>query len=499
MIAAVLLMALHGAVFVEQEYAGPFPSSEPYLDWRDSLGYHICDLDGDGASDILLTTEVVFQRDGAFRNENRHALPELGESAICQVWNRDIYFRTATRLEVIRWEDSAWKRILSQEIDWPTSGDIDTGDGPQEAGRAAVNKFGGYLHDLDGDGNPEIAVPGPDGVHIYRRTGAFFEPAGVLDIYPPVSLEPQSGVALWPDADRLIQSPYLSRSCSYGFKGDQITVVHRERLSQTQCRYHWARYSIAVQDDHVSVQGPIAEMMSDAVSTLHTDALRLNDDDLQICRVDRRKIYQSSLPMPILEIAVTSVNRKETVTLQMLASVMDPLFVDVNHDGRKDLILQGTGYFDGGLRETVLRATSRRRVDLLVHIHLQTDTNSFSELPDIAHTFVVDLDQPPLRYAAMAHLLYLGLILNLEGDFDGDGFLDAAVHDRPDRVAVFLGSPDGFMDKPYAVVPASPRSTVQATDIDGDGHSDLIVSHWAEDDSGPMPRDVMYLLRDSAP
>jgi hypothetical protein len=203
--------------------------------------------------------------------------------------------------------------------------------------------------------------------------------------------------------------------------------------------------------------------------------------------------------MPIREVTVTSVKWKESVTLQMLASVMEPLFVDVNNDGRQDVILQGTGYFEGGLRETLLRATGRRRVDLLVHVYFQTETNTYTESPSIVHTFEIDLDKPPLPDSTMAHLMYLGLILNLDGDFDGDGFHDAAVHDRPDRVAIFLGSPDGFMNKPYAVVPVSPRSTVQAADFDGDGHSDLTVSHWTESDSGPISRDVFYLLRDTAP
>jgi hypothetical protein len=459
----------------------------------------MCDVDGDGATDILLTTEVVFQRDGAFRDENRQPLPDFGTSTILQVWNRDIYFRSTTRLEVIRWDDSTWKRILSQEIAWPASGDIDAGDGPQEAGRAAVNKFGGYLHDLDGDGNPEIAVPGPDGVHIFLRKGPFFELAGVLGIYPPLRLEPRIGAALWPESDRVIEPPSLSRSCSYGFDGGQITVVHRESLSLSECRYHWLRYSIATQDDRVSVQGPIAESTSDVVNPRGTDAVRLSDDDLQLCHVNRRRIYQSSLPMPILEVSISSVAREESVTLQMVASIMDPVFVDVDSDGRRDLILQGTGYFEGGLRETLLRATGRRRVDLLVHVYLQTESNLFVESPSIVHTFEVDLDRPPLPRSTMAHLMYHGLILNLEGDFDGDGFRDAAVHDRPDRIAVFLGSPDGFKSKPYAVAPATPKAVAQVGDFDGDGRSDLIVSHLADDQSDAPSRDVLYLLRDAAP
>ena len=499
MIAAVLTLALHGAVFVEQEYAGPFPVSFPEYGWHEP-SFRITDLDGDGATDILQASEVVFQRDGAFRNQNREALPDFGESAVCQVWNRDIYFRTATRLEVIRWEESGWKRVLSQEVDWPESGDIDAGDGPNEAGRVAVNTFGGYLNDLDGDGKPEVTVPGPDGVHIYRKDGAFFVPASVLDIYPPARLEPRTDVALWPESDRVIEPPSLSRGCEYRIGDGQVTVLSREVLSQSECRFLVARFPLAVGDDHSFAVGPTTEVTSEAVIARRTGAFWLNDDDIvDVCHFDWRTIYRSSLPMPIFEAEVSTNGGKEFVSMQMLASAGGPHIVDLDGDRRQDLVFQGTGYFDGGLRETVLRATSRRRVDLLVNIHLQTSTNTFTENPSVVHAFSVELDKPPLHFTEMVRKLHNGNLLNLEGDFDGDGHHDAAVHDRPDRVAIFLGSAKGFDNKPFAEVPASPNSDVHAADFDGDGRSDIVVSHWGADDPDLPLRDVLYLLRDSAP
>lgn len=499
MIAALCMVAIHGAVFVEQEYAGPFPF------WRtdsgySNPGYRACDLDGDGFTDLLLGSEAIFQRDGAFRNENRHALPDFGESAICQAWDRDIYFRMAARLEVIRWEDSGWKRVLSQQIDWPLAGDLEAGDGPQEAGRAAVNRFGGYLYDLNGDGVPEIAVAGPDGVHVYRRNGAFFEPAGVLNIYPPVRLEPRTDVTLWPEHDRTIQPPTLDRSCSYRFEGNRVTVVYGENLLPRQYRLRTARYTLLLQDNDGFILGPATETASEVVEGRSFGGIRLNDDDtIDFLKVDWRKIYQSSLPMPIVDMKVSTNAGKDFVTLQMIASVADPLIVDLNEDGRQDLVLQGTGYFDGGLRETVLRVTSRRRVDLLTHVYLQTESNTFTDSPSIVDTFDVELDKPPIQWSEMARILYDGEILNLEGDFDGDGYHDAAVHDRPDRIAIYLGSPEGFANKPYAEAAATPNSVFFVADFDGDGRSDMVVSHPETEDPATPLRDEMFLLRDSAP
>jgi len=499
MIAAVLMVALHGAVFVEQEYAGPFPVSSREYGCHEP-GFRIVDVDGDGATDILQTNEVVFQRDGAFRNENRKALPDLGEPAVCQVWNRDIYFRTPTRLEVIRWEEPGWKRILSQEIDWPAAGDLDEGGGPNEAGRAAVNKFGGYLHDLDDDDTPEIAVPGLDGVHIYRREDSFFEPAGVLDIYPPLRLEPKMGVALWPENDRVIQPPYLRRSCSYRFEGGQVTVGSRNALSQSRIQFRVAHFPLVAEADDTFRVAPPTEVSSEPVIGRHTVAIRLNEDDIiDLCRFDWRRIYRSSLPMPISEVAVSTDAGKSFVTIQMLANDGATQVIDLNGDRRMDLIVQGMEVFDGGLRETVLQVTSRRRVDMRVHFYLQNVGNTFTRDPNIVHTFGVELDKPPIHWTGMVRRMIDGELLNLEGDFDGDGFRDAAVHDRPDRIAVYLGSLTGFQSKPYGEIPASPNSDFYAADFDSDGRSDIVVSHQGEDNRAVPLRDVLYLLRDSAP
>ncbi len=499
MIAAVCMLAFHGAAFVEQEYAVPFTFWETGSGYSNP-GYRTCDLDGDGNADLLLADEAVFQQDGAFRVENRHALPDFGESAICQAWNRDIYFRMAARLEVIRWENSSWKRVLSQKIDFPSAGDLDAGDGPQEAGRAAVNQFGGYLFDLDGDGVAEIALPGPDGVQVYRRNGAFFEPAGVLDIYPPIRLEPRTDVTLWPESERVIQPPTLNRNCSYRFEGNRVTVVYGENLLPREYRLHTVGYTLLLKDNDGFVLGPATETASEVVEGRSFGGFRLNDDDtIDFLKVDWRKVYHSSLPMPIVNVKVSTDAGKDFVTFQMIASVADPLIVDLNEDGRQDLVLQGTGYFDGGLRETVLRVTSRRRVDLLTHVYLQTEANTFTDSPSIVETFEVELDKPPIQWSEMAHILYEGGILNLEGDFDGDGYHDAAVHDRPDRIAIYLGSPNGFENSTYAEAPATPNSEFFVADFDGDGHSDMVVSHHDTENPDTPPRDVLYLLRDSAP
>jgi hypothetical protein len=75
------------------------------------------------------------------------------------------------------------------------------------------------------------------------------------------------------------------------------------------------------------------------------------------------------------------------------------------------------------------------------------------------------------------------------GDFNEDGKVDVVVAQRksdPGTVTVLFGNGTGLLGPPVQIltgVSGSPR-TVHAADFDGDGHLDLVVSHFKQDDRG---------------
>ncbi|MCL4691117.1 MAG: hypothetical protein KJ060_01190, partial [Candidatus Hydrogenedentes bacterium] len=116
MIAAVLMVALHGAVFVEQDLNIQIPRSQ---DPASDKYVRYVDLDRDGLSDILTQESLVLQVDGRFANENVYPLPTFEGRGAADIWEGELYVRFASALSVLRWKDGKWERILQQEIAFP--------------------------------------------------------------------------------------------------------------------------------------------------------------------------------------------------------------------------------------------------------------------------------------------------------------------------------------------------------------------------------------------
>ena len=74
-----------------------------------------------------------------------------------------------------------------------------------------------------------------------------------------------------------------------------------------------------------------------------------------------------------------------------------------------------------------------------------------------------------------------------------------AIHDRPDRIAVYRFTPRGFAREPMATLPAKPDWGFQVVDVDGDHRADLVVN-WVDHASDPAAETTrVYLTRGGLP
>ena len=146
-------------------------------------------------------------------------------------------------------------------------------------------------------------------------------------------------------------------------------------------------------------------------------------------------------------------------------------FKDINGDDRPDLI---TVTMDVGVAKVLgSLATKRLTIGLDFHVWCQQKDGSFRPVKglDLSGSFKVDLND--LRVSQLS-------LFN--GDFDGDGKADFVQLGRGKRVTIHRGRADcSFPAEPDMSfdLKEEPRdlSLVQIRDLDGDGRSDIMVTH----------------------
>ncbi|HEX4966265.1 MAG TPA: VCBS repeat-containing protein [Thermoanaerobaculia bacterium] len=146
-------------------------------------------------------------------------------------------------------------------------------------------------------------------------------------------------------------------------------------------------------------------------------------------------------------------------------------FRDLNGDGRPDLL---TVTMDVGVAKVLgSLATKRLTIGLDFHVWCQQKDGAFKPVKglDLSGSFKVDLND--LRVSQLSLF---------SGDFDGDGKADFVQLGRGKRVTIHRGRADcSFPAEPDMAfdLKEEPRdlALVQIRDLDGDGRSDLMVTH----------------------
>lgn len=497
-----LCMAAGAATFFQQDLPGIYAGGPNPLTGAAVTNFRLTDLDGDGAKDLVLPDYVALQRAGAFPPEARLPLPQA-ENALIDVSGPSVYVWRDGRLRVLEWsaqESASWRAVVDQDLPWPSAPRA-----IQDLGLAAVEnspsaQFVRFLHDFDGDAQPEIAVVCDDGIHVYARDadGTRFAEAGVMNILPALRYSHSTGQPLWPQDARRLLIPVQEMDCRVWFAGDRVTVLRREDLREERASFHITRYKV----DIAAANGPIAAKTGgESAGPLPAAmaACRLNSDDIvDYAGGDWDYATSSALPVPVFEtIASTDggarIQRVRTQSYRPQCS-----FADYNGDGRADLIAEQTGLFAGGLREAITRFLTHPAVTHEVHVYFQGNDGVYSERPDVIGRFTIRLDAPPARNTELFRRYQAGELVDVTGDFNGDGVNDVCVQGRH-GLSVYAGGESRIAGEPLATLDMKTGWRFAVADVDGDERADIVV-RWVDPESAEhLEQSRVFLTREQAP
>lgn len=495
MIAAVLCLMLGELTFSGQEIPGLRIDDVDPLTGHAACNLRRADLDGDGLTDLVGARRILLQRNGRFPQKSSAAIPDCDERPFADVWEGALYLRFRARLDVLRRNNGVWQAELSHPMAWrPAWGE--PAPGPACLSGEGGLRFERFLHDIDGDGTPEIVVAGSEGLHVYVRGGAAYAHAAVLDVFPPLMIAPAKPPVLWPPDQRRLTLPAREMACQFSVEGPRVRIVTAEPPAPRQVRYRVAHYRIVPEDGFgLSPESP-APFVSPLLPA-HMRPCRLSrGGGIEFAGGDWRISHASALPTPVFETVVTRGQGHTQQAFRVRSFRPHCMLADFDRDGDRDVIVEQTALFDGGVRETISRFLTARELEHTVRIHLRDANGVYAERPDVVGRFRIRLNKAP-RYEDRQFRRYVAAeLVNCTGDFDGDGFGDAAVQIEPRLVGVFLGSIRGFPSSADRLLSVPADSRFDVADVDGDGRSDLVAS-WREErgEGGWEPRNIVHFSR----
>ncbi|MBN2307569.1 MAG: VCBS repeat-containing protein [Candidatus Hydrogenedentes bacterium] len=499
---AFLVLLVGATTFLEQDIAGLEVGPPNPRTGTVSGQFRRADLDGDGAVDLVLPQFVMFQRDHAFRRGNRVAIPYANERPWCDVWERQVALQLGDRLVMLQWDAAAgdWAHALKQDIAWPVPEAVEeAGQLPAAAERGL--RFRDFLHDMDGDGQPEIVASSPRGIHVFAREGDFYAERACLPVLPPFrfSYTPQR---LWPPAGRAVAFPSCVMGCRFFIEGAQVHTVASEYLGEGEVRFRVTSYRLDPANGYAVVGGE-ADVHETAPMPDCVEPCRLNGDGIiDYAGADGKTAASSVLPVPVYRTVASTDGGATYRAVRTQSFGPQCCFVDFDGDGDLDMVTEPTRLFDEGVRESLTRLSARRSIEHEVEVWYQDETGAFSSAPDVRSRFLIRLDRPPIEDAPMLTRYKSGELVDITGDFNGDGRRDAVIQDRPDRLALFLTTESGFPRRPTATLQIRDEWRFSVADIDGDGRSDIVV-RWADpagralSPDGGGQRTRVFLVRDA--
>ena len=151
--------------------------------------------------------------------------------------------------------------------------------------------------------------------------------------------------------------------------------------------------------------------------------------------------------------------------------------VDIDGDGRMDLVL---GYSRWRGREEVVESLSAKRIDITLRLHFYRATG-FPRKPDHQIPLRLSLNESDLSSVFTLDFsrgYEFRTLINLDGDFNGDGCRDLLVKDRDRYASVyfFQSREDGFSRRADIRFRVSTVSRFIVRDLNNDGIDDLIVA-----------------------
>jgi hypothetical protein len=478
-----LLCALWGATtFVGEELPGISVGPVQPLSGIATVNFRHVDLNQDGAQDLLFSESAFFQQEGRFPAAKHIALPLPQTPYFLDVWNDTLYFLTEDRLHAVRWEDAGWKTVLEQTIPLPTGHAL---VGESLPARQEVGNLSPFLFDLDQDNVPEVVAVGITGLHLFQQREGQYQAAGVLDAIPTPRLVRVAPQPLWPTDTRRSVLPGRQSNCRLSLDTDGLSVLtwRAVDLADGAAGLAFTRMTYALRHDQEWTL--MAEPPEAIASEPMPDFLqpgRLNDDPRPDFAGFRWTTSRSSqLPIPLYETWATLDSGKTFFVRRNPAPEgfrPQCAFIDFDSDGDLEMVTEATRLYVGGARETIGRLLAQPSVDHELRVYEQVQGN-FARIPRIDSTFSIRLTEPPFRSGELFRRYQAGALLNITGDFNGDGYRDLVVRDAVDRLAIYIAAGFGYATRPSTTLSLPASAKFSVADINGDGRSDIVLQ-WYE-------------------
>ncbi len=367
-------------------------------------------------------------------------------------------------------------------------------DPPVLAGSASLIGELDLVHDLDGDGRPDLLLPADDGLAVYLAgAGGLAAAAASRVALPGDETDRRNGLT------RHYPLPRVEDVT--GDRRPDLVTLHREK--------GWGRFWVAVNRGGGRF-APAVELAGAPPGAAAAPALALDgaggespetayfgdldgDGVAEYARAEELSAEDAGMRTALHEAKVPPFRWRLHRSGAGLAMAPAPYrsfdaigyaedgdggdlgirlpggFRDLDGDGRRDLV---TLTLDFSLLQAVrILATRTISIGLDFHVWCQRSDGGFARVEglDLSGKFRLRLDD-----------LKLGRLPQLGGDFDGDGRADFVQLGRGRAVTVHLGRPGCFYPpRPDATLrlAAEPRDLglVRVTDLDGDGRSDLVI------------------------
>lgn len=467
------------------------------------VNFRHADMNGDGATDIVLGGSVLFQHAGGFLAPV--TLPEGTGASICDLWGNVVYRLDGDTLTVYSWDGDAWRAAQEQPFDVALSFGTSKTQPTAKDDASATSRFERFLTDLDGDGTPEIILPLEQGLAVFAdREGRFVE-VQRLDVYPPIHIVNSNQAVLWPPAQRRLSFPPRRMSCRYFFVGNELTTLTEQSVAGGSLQHIITTYTLDSANAFAVDVDKTRRLVSGALVP-SVQPCRLNADaEIDFAGGDwsyaeTNPAPSTMLPRPVFETVASLDGGKSFQSIRSVSFRPRCLFVDFDSDGDLDLIAESMAILESSARESIAQLLTSNTLTHRVSIHTQVD-GKFERASAVSGQVTLAFSSRPMPNSPLFRSYLAGQLVDVSGDFNGDGVCDLTVQTAPRQIDVFFADLEKgrFATRPSISTAIASDAYFRVADIDGDGKSDLQVNQM--DPLAETPRVVRttFLTRDVAP
>lgn len=459
-----LLLLLSAAAATPQPMPELLATPPGMLAERPRLNVMPGDINGDGKTDLLFSTHVRLQQDGAFPEEGRVALPAFAgagwldlnaDGELCFLVLEDGNAGEACAFQSFRYTGGAWEQTAFRPL-----GDSSPGCG--DMAKVALMPFlldEGFAFLRDGQ------------LHVAQTRMDLPVTEIFRDVIPGLTANLERSPGLWPPSRRKfinIESGVRARLL-LGTQGVELWSWQAAGEGLELSRRKWTNSGDA--DPGTTTPPPLHLAPGDEAGFID------GDDYPDLVSWHRQDAPLSSFRLPSARLSIRLLPRDLSWTTNVLApgsSFPPPRFVDVNGDGLLDIFVLGMAASQTGARELALQMLTRRAISCEARVYLQSPEEGFTHSPQLRRVFDLALDASPVEGGHRMESLASGGLASMDGDFDGDGWKDLALHAELGKATLFRATAAGFTPAPLMIeVPETARLT--CADLNGNDQADLII------------------------